>query len=97
MLPGMFARKNNAGSTCIFNLNLSTYRICYCYEWNIYTKLAELAVLMFFLQYIPTPIATIIMKYRRKKNNEVEKEGFVLPLGYIFPVLALAISFYHHL
>lgn len=92
MLPGIFARKNNAGAP-VFSTLISALIASVIVMSGTFAQLAELAVLMFFLQYIPTPIATIIMKYRRKKSNEVEKEGFVLPLGYIFPVLALAISF----
>ncbi|EEL2954826.1 amino acid permease [Salmonella enterica] len=92
MLPRIFDKSNKAGAP-VFSTIISAFIASVIVMSGTFSQLAELAVLMFFLQYIPTPIATIIMKYRRKKNNEVEKEGFILPFGYLFPVLALVISF----
>ncbi|EOI1351248.1 APC family permease [Citrobacter amalonaticus] len=92
MLPKVFAKVNKSGAP-VLSTAISAAIASVIVMSGTFAQLAELAVLMFFLQYLPTPIATIIMRYRRKRDNEVEKEGFRLPLGYVFPVLALAISF----
>lgn len=52
-----------------------------------FSQLAELAVLMFFIQYIPTPIASMVMRKRRGNVT-----GFTMPLGNVIPILALIFS-----
>lgn len=53
-----------------------------------FTELAAISVISRFSQYIPTCLAVIALR----KKSDGKKDGYRVPLGYTFPVIAILAS-----
>lgn len=91
LMPKQIAKENRWGSPYIASIITAVFA-CLLVLSGTFETLVGLSVLMFFVQYIPTALASIYLR----KSGRLEKVAgsFSLPFGNVIPVLAILTSFW---